>query len=62
MPTRLAAGLSRLLSTRSRVVALSSPTIREICAKISARAAASPKKNPATEMTISSNGAIEKSV
>ncbi|MCY1549453.1 hypothetical protein D9M68_856200 [compost metagenome] len=62
VPTTLAAGLSRLSSNVFTVLALSSPTSWEICSNISVRAAASPKNRPATEMTIRSSGAIEKSV
>ncbi|MDT4856520.1 hypothetical protein FQZ97_909130 [compost metagenome] len=62
VPITLAAGRSRLLSAAFKVAALSGPTSVEICSKISARAAASPKNRPATEITISSKGATENNV
>jgi hypothetical protein len=55
-------GLSAACSSRSTAAAPSSPISPRSWPKISPRAASSPNTRPATPMTISSSGAIEKSV
>ena len=54
-------GLRALATSPSMARAPSAPTSAESCPKISPRAASSPKKKPATPMTIRSSGAIENS-
>ncbi len=54
-------GLRALATRLSTACAPSAPTIPAIWPKISPRAAWSPKKKPATPMTMRSSGAIENS-
>jgi hypothetical protein len=58
----LSAGLLALSSSLCTASALSRPMRPCNCATISPRAASTPKMSPATEITISRNGAIENMV